>query len=204
MTKEFVIIYPNVRIGSDSVIEEFSIIGTPPNTKDQDKFETFIDCGAKIRTHTVIYAGNSIGRNFHTGNKANIREQCQIGDNVSIGALSVVEHHVKIGNLVRIHSQVFIPEYTIIEDNVWIGPNVVFTNSKYPNSPNSKKNLKGCYIKKNVIIGANCTILPGITISEKAVIGAGAVVTKDVKSKTVVAGNPAKIINNIDNLPYSI
>ena len=80
----------------------------------------------------MIYAGNVIGRNFQTGNKVNIRESNRIGDNVSVGTLSVIEHHVEIGNNVRIHTQVFIPEFSVLEDGCWIGPNVVFTNAKYP------------------------------------------------------------------------
>ena len=113
-----------------------------------------------------------------------------------------MEHHVKIGNGVRIHTQVFIPEFSILEDESWLGPNVVITNAKYPKSPNAKKELKGAYIKKRAIIGANSTLLPGITIGEQAIIGAGSVVIKDVPAKHVVAGNPAKIINKINNLPY--
>ena len=94
--------------------------------------------------------------------------------------------------------------YCVLEDNVWIGPNVVFTNAKYPNSPNAKNELKGCYVEKNAIIGANSTILPGIRIGSRAVVGAGSVVTRDVPPGTVVAGNPARIINKIDRLPYDV
>ncbi len=91
-----------------------------------------------IRSHTVIYAGNTIGRNFQTGNKVNIRESNRIGDNVSVGTLSVIEHHVEIADNVRIHTQVFMPEFSVLEEGCWIGPNVVLTNAKYPLSPGVK------------------------------------------------------------------
>lgn len=193
-------IYPNVKLERNCIIEDFVIIGTPPKGYDAGELETVIGNNALIRSHTVIYAGNKIGKNFQTGNKANIREFNEIGDNVSVGTLSVVEHHVKIGNGVRIHTQVFIPEFTTLEDECWIGPNVVITNAKYPKSPSAKQELKGAYIKKFAIIGANSTLLPGIIIGEHAIVGAGSVVTKDVPTHTVVVGNPAKVIKQVGEI----
>lgn len=202
MINKTAILYPNVQLGKNCTIEDFVIIGSPPKNYKAGELETIIGDNAVIRSHSVIYAGNKIGVNFQTGNKANIRELNDIGDYVSIGTLSVVEHHVKIGNGVRIHTQVFIPEFTVLEEECWIGPNVVITNAKYPKSINVKEELKGAYIKRNAIIGANSTLLPGITIGEYALIGAGAVVTKDVSKRCIVTGNPAVIINKINNLPY--
>ncbi len=200
MISKKAVIHPNVKLGKNCIIEDFVIIGAPPKDSFAGEIETIIGDDSIIRSHTVIYAGNRIGNNFQTGNKANIRELNEIGNNVSIGTLSVVEHHVKIGNSVRIHTQVFIPEFTILEDECWLGPNVVITNAKYPKSPNVKKELKGAYIKKQAIIGANSTLLPGITIGEHAFIGAGSVVIRDVPDKCVVAGNPAKIIKDISDI----
>ena len=109
---------------------------------------------------------------------------------------------MKIGNNVRIHSQVFVPEYSVLEDNAWLGPNVVLTNAKYPFSPGAKENLKGPIIREGAIIGANSTILPGVVIGQNALVGAGSVVTRDVPGNGVVVGNPARLIKNISSLPY--
>jgi acetyltransferase-like isoleucine patch superfamily enzyme len=195
-------IYLNVKLGKNCIVEDFVIIGAPPRGHHAGELQTVIGDNAVIRSHTVIYGGNKIGSNFQTGNKANIRELNEIGNNVSIGTLSVVEHHVKIGNNVRIHTQAFIPEFTILEEECWIGPNVVITNAKYPNSPTTKKELRGPIIRKGAIIGANATLLPAVIIGEHALVGVGAVVTKNIPAGAVVIGNPAKIINAIDNLPY--
>ncbi len=189
------IIYPGVKLGKDAIIEDFCIIGAPfKGRKDE---ETIIGDYAVIRSHTVIYAGNMIGSNFQTGNKANIRELNIIGDNVSIGTLSVVEHHVKIENNVRIHTQCFIPEFSVLEHDCWIGPNVVITNARFPQSPNVKNELAGALIKEKAKIGANSTLLPGVIVGKNSLVGAGSVVTKNVDEDSIVAGNPARFIRKI-------
>jgi acetyltransferase-like isoleucine patch superfamily enzyme len=195
-------VYAGVELGKDTVIEEYCVIGAPPRGKREGELETKIGFGAHIRSHTVIYAGNIIGERLQTGNKVNIRELNEIGDNVSIGTLSVIEHHVKIGDGVRIHSQVFVPEYTILEEGAWLGPNVVLTNAKYPLSPDVKETLEGPIIKKGAKIGANATLMPGIVVGENALVGAGSVVVKDVPAGAVVIGNPARVIKMVSELPY--
>jgi acetyltransferase-like isoleucine patch superfamily enzyme len=197
-------LYDNVTLGTGSVIEDFCIVGTPPRGKKDGELATVIGDGAVIRSHTVIYAGNVVGRNFQTGNKVNIRESNRIGNNVSVGTLSVIEHHVEIADNVRIHTQVFIPEFSVLEEGCWIGPNVVLTNAKYPLSPGVKDALIGPVIKKGAKIGANSTILPGVIIGENALVGAGSVVVKDVAPGAVVVGNPARVIRHVSELPYSI
>ena len=200
--KETSRILKGVHLGANTVIEDFCVIGAVPRKRVEGELETFIGHSAVIRSHTVIYAGNRIGSSFQTGNKVNIREENEIGDNVSIGTLSVLEHHVKIADNVRIHTQAFIPEFTVLEEDVWVGPNVVITNAKYPLSRGVKESLKGPTIKKGAKIGANATLLPGITVGLNALVGAGSVVTKDVPDGAVVVGNPAKVIKIIGDLPY--
>ncbi len=196
-------IFDNVTLGEGSVLEDFCIVGTPPRGMKDGELATTIGDGAVIRSHTVIYAGNVIGKNFQTGNKVNIRESNRIGNDVSVGTLSVIEHHVEIADNVRIHTQVFIPEYSVLEEGCWIGPNVVFTNAKYPLSPGVKDCLAGPIIRKGAKIGANVTLLPGVVIGENALVGAGSVVVRDVLPGAVVAGNPARIIRQISELPYA-
>src|SRR5262245_44595101 len=95
-------IYAHVSFGSGATVEDFCIIGAPPRGARAGALPTTFGGGALIRSHAVIYAGNTIGRNFQTGNKVNIRESNEIRDDVSIGTLSVIEHLVKIGNNVRV------------------------------------------------------------------------------------------------------
>jgi acetyltransferase-like isoleucine patch superfamily enzyme len=186
-------------ISGEISVGEFCILGEP-----YGNIPLHIKGPATLRSHTVLYMGSTIGSNFITGHHVLVRHNCNIGNNVSVGSSSVLEFCVTIGNNVRIHSHAFIPEYTIIEDDVWIGPRITCTNAKYPKSPGVKHSLKGPVIKKGAIIGANATLLPGITIGENALVGAGSVVTKDIPRGEVWAGNPAKQINMKKNLPYEI
>jgi len=199
-------IYPNVEIGKSVVIGDFVIIGLPAKGTKEGESKTVIGDNSVIRSHTVIYSGNIIGNNFQTGHLVMIREFNRVGDNVSIGTGSDIEHHVKIGNNVRIHSNVFIPEYSVLEDNCWIGPNVVFTNALHPRCPKAKECLKGPIIKKEAKIGANSTLLPGVVVGEYALIGAGSVVIEDVPSYKVVVGNPGELVKDIRELkcPYGL
>lgn len=119
-----------------------------------------------------------------------IREENEIVDDVSIGSGSVVEHHVRIGHRVRLHSNVFVPEFSILKNDCWLGPNVVLTNAKYPRSPRVKEELVGPYIEQGAKIGANATLLPGVRIGRNALVDAGTVVTQNVPAEAVVVGNP--------------
>ncbi|MDH5266241.1 MAG: N-acetyltransferase [Candidatus Bathyarchaeota archaeon] len=123
--------------------------------------------------------------------------KCKIGKNCKIDAFVYVEEGVVIGDNCKIRPFVFIPTGVTIEDDVFVGPNVSFTNDKYPRVKGEWKLLRTT-IKKGASIGANSVVLPGVTIGEDALVGAGSVVTEDVPSRAVVAGNPARIIGHTD------
>ncbi|BFM49633.1 acyltransferase [Marinomonas sp. THO17] len=118
----------------------------------------------------------------------------KIGSNCNVCAHTLIEGDVAIGNNVTIKSGVFVWDGTRIEDNVFIGPNVTFTNDLMPRSKAYPEKFLGITLKRGSSIGANATILPGITIGVEAMVGAGSVVTKDVPDYAIVVGSPAKII----------
>ena len=111
-----------------------------------------------------------------------------IGDNCNICSHCFLENNVKIGNNVTIKCGVQIWDGIIVEDDVFIGPNVTFCNDKYPVSKNKDFNLQGIVVRKGASIGANATILPGVEIGEYSIIGAGAIITKNVSPHELVKG----------------
>lgn len=135
----------------------------------------------------------NIGENTKIWQFCIVLPDAEIGENCNICAHVLIENKVKIGNNVTIKSGVQLYDGVTLEDYVFIGPNVTFTNEKVPRSKtydNSK--IKNTLIKKGASIGGNATVIPGITIGEYALVGAGSVITKDIEKNTVWYGNPAR------------
>jgi len=132
---------------------------------------------------------------------------CEIGDDVKIGTFVEIQKGVKIGNRCKISSHTFICEGVTLEDDIFIGHNVTFTNDRYPRATNGDEQLQtdadwACIrtlVKRGASIGSGTTLLCGITIGEHAMIGAGSVVTKDVPPGAVVAGNPARMFRAVQS-----
>lgn len=194
------IIYPGVEIGDGTRIDPPSIIGKPPRGAKEGERYLRVGINGQIRPFTTLYGGSEIGDNFQTGQGVSIREDNIIGHNVSVGTNSVLEFGNRIGDYSRIHSNCFL-EMVTIGRYVFIGPNVVFTDDPHPmGCPRYKECKGGPIIEDYVRIGANTTILPGVRIGKNSLIGAGAVVTKDVHENSVVVGNPARVIKTVDEL----
>ena len=139
----------------------------------------------------------NIGENTNIWQFCVVFPQAIIGSNCNICAQVLIENEVVIGNNVTIKSGVQIWDGITIEDDVFIGPNATFTNDLFPRSKNPDWKLAKTVIKKRASIGANATILAGVTIGENAMIGAGSVVTKDVPANSVWYGNPARFVREV-------
>lgn len=139
----------------------------------------------------------NIGKNTNVWQYVVVLSEAVIGDNCNICAHSFIENEVKIGNGVTVKCGVYLWDGITIEDNVQIGPNVTFTNDKYPRAKKTFE-LQRTLIKRNASIGAASTILGGVTIGENAMVGAGSLVTKDIPDNELWLGSPAKFIRKID------
>lgn len=128
-----------------------------------------------------------------------ILKGASIGSNCNINCHTFIENDVVIGNNVTVKSGVFLWDGIIVEDDVFIGPNATFTNDKYPRSKQYPALFQKTKLEKGCSIGANATVLGGVTIGQYSIIGAGSVVTRDVPPNVIVTGNPAKIVARIDD-----
>jgi UDP-2-acetamido-3-amino-2,3-dideoxy-glucuronate N-acetyltransferase len=139
-----------------------------------------------------------IGKDTSVWQFAIILKDAIIGEGCNINCHTFIENKVLIGNNVTIKAGVFVWDGITIEDNVFVGPNVTFTNDKYPVSKNKDFKLETTLLKKGCSIGANATILCGITIGENALVGAGSVVTKDIPANELWMGVPAKFVKKVN------
>ena len=148
-----------------------------------------------IHKTSIVSPKTRIGKNTNIWHWSHIRENAEIGENCIIGQNCYIGPGVKIGNRVKIQNNVSIYEPAEIEDNVFCGPSVVFTNVINPRSFIERKNeFKKTTLKEGSSVGANATIVCGIELGKYSFVGAGSVVTKNIKSYSCVVGNPAKHI----------
>ena len=145
-----------------------------------------------------------LGENVQLSNFVNLYG-CSIGDNSKIGTFVEIQKNATVGKYCKIQSHTFICEGVVIEDSAFVGHGVTFINDKYPSAVNKEGKLQSeedwqvipTLVKQGAAIGSGSTILCNVTIGENALVGAGSVVTKDVQSNTVVAGNPARFVRDV-------
>jgi len=158
-----------------------------------------------MNTHQCISTDVRLGRNVKLSQFINLYG-CEIGDETKVGAFVEVQKNARIGSRCKISSHTFVCEGVTIEDCVFIGHGVMFINDLYPRATTATGGLQTeadwhverTVVKKGASIGSGATILANTCIGENAIVGAGAVVTKDVPANTIVAGNPARILRQIE------
>ncbi len=187
-----------VTIEPPYTIDETVELGYPTGRSIMN-FALKIGHGAHLRSGTVIYAGSTIGANFQTGHNVIIREENAIGDQVEIWSNSIIDYGCRIGDQVKIHANVYIAQFTTVEDNVFLAPGVTIANDPHPLCRQCTQE-NGPIIKSGARVGINVTILPGVVIGERSLVGAGTVVTKDVPARAVFFGNPGRVVKGVDDL----
>jgi acetyltransferase-like isoleucine patch superfamily enzyme len=149
--------------------------------------------GARIRSGSVIYGDVSVGDGFQTGHHVMVREHTSMGDHVLLGTNSVIDGHVRVGSFVKIESNCYIPTHVEIGSRIFLGPNVVLTNDRYPLRLRDEYQPEGPTLEDGVTLGAGVVVCPGVRIGTGAFVAAGAVVTQDVPAMTLVVGVPGRM-----------
>ena len=160
--------------------------------------------------YACVAASVKLGKDVKLGKFINLYG-CEIGDESKIGAFVEIQKNASVGRRCKISSHTFICEGVTIEDQVFVGHNVAFVNDSFPRATTATGDLQSAedwvvektLVKKGASIGSGATILANVTIGERAIVGAGSVVTRDVPPDVIVVGNPARILRRIDTAPGS-
>jgi acetyltransferase-like isoleucine patch superfamily enzyme len=199
-----VVIYPGTVIGDGCRIADNAVVGKQPvlSPRSTTKREQLppLELGPEtvVSTGAVVFAGTKIGARVIVGDQACVRERCVIGDDVVVGRGSLIENDTTVGALTKIQADAYITAYSTLEDNVFIAPCVVTTNDNYMGRTEKRHELvRGPTIRRGARVGGGAILLPGVEIGEEAFVGAGAVVLEDVPPRTVVVGNPARVLRSV-------
>ncbi len=199
-----VVVYPGTIIGDGCSIGDNAVLGKQPSlsARSTAKREHLppleLGEGAIVATGATVFAGTRIGARAVVGDQACVRERCVIGDDVVIGRGSLVENDTTIGALTKIQAHAYITAYSTLEDNVFIAPCVATTNDNFMGRTERRRALvKGPTIRRGARVGGAAILCPGVEVGEDAFVGAGAVVVHDVPPRTVVVGNPARVLREV-------
>lgn len=185
-----------VSFGAGTLVDEGALVGYISGRLKERK-PLVIGENARIRFGSVVYEGSTIGPGLETGHGVVIREENQIGAHLSIWNNSTIDYGCWIGNNVKIHTNCYIAQYTTIDDDVFLAPGVTVANDPCPTCTLC---MKGPTLRRGVRVGVNVTLLPHIEIGAQSVIAAGAVVTKDIPPRSLVVGNPGRVVKTIDQI----
>jgi acetyltransferase-like isoleucine patch superfamily enzyme len=188
-----------VKLGTGSVVDPEAVLGYLSPRRGVGT-ELVIGPNARIRSGCVIYAGSRIGTGLEAGHNAIIREQNEIGDYFSIWNNSVIDYGCTIGKNVKVHCGIYVAQFTVIEDDVFLAPGVMIANDYHPGCPESSDCMRGPILEQGCRIGVNTTILPYVRVGAGTLVGSGSVVTKDLPSGVLAYGNPARVHAEIKDL----
>ena len=201
---ETAVVYPGVELGDDVAIGDHAVVGKQPtlgrrSTAAREELPPLVvGDGCAILAGAVVFAGTRLGRGVVVGDQACVRERCELGDEVVVGRGSLVENDTTIGARTKIQAGAYVTAYSTLEEDVFVAPCVVTTNDNFMGRTEARLELmRGPTIRRGARIGGGAVLLPGIEIGEEAFVGAGAVVVRDVAPRTVVVGNPARVLRAV-------
>jgi acetyltransferase-like isoleucine patch superfamily enzyme len=198
------VVHPGTVLGENVQIREYAVVGKQPalsarsTAKREPLAPAVIGDGTIVSTGAVVFAGARLGARVIVGDQACVRERVEIGDDVVVGRGSLVENDTTIGALTKIQADAYITAYSTLEDNVFIAPCVVTTNDNFMGRTERRHELvRGPTIRRGARVGGGAILCPGVEIGEEAFVGAGAVVIRDVPARTLVVGNPARVLRDV-------
>jgi acetyltransferase-like isoleucine patch superfamily enzyme len=201
---ESAIVYPGTVLGEGVKVLEGAVVGKQPTlsprstAKREPLAPAELGDGTIVSTGAIVFAGTRVGARVILGDQSCVRERVTIGDDVVLGRGSLIENDTTVGALTKIQAGAYITAYSTLEDNVFIAPCVVTTNDNFMGRTEARHALlAGPTIRRGARVGGGAVLCPGVEIGEEAFVGAGAVVTRDVPPRTLVVGNPARVLREV-------
>ncbi|HEY4450481.1 MAG TPA: acyltransferase [Solirubrobacteraceae bacterium] len=198
----FVVVHAGTAIGDGCTIEDHAVLGKRPRRSPRSQGEGALDglelgAGARVGAGAVVFAGARIGAEATLGDQSFVRERSSIGPRSAIGRGSVVENDVRVGARVSVQSSVYLTAFTLVEDDVFVGPGVTTTNDDTMGRHPREVPLRGAILRRACRVGGGVVLTPGVEVGEEAFVAAGAVVTGDVPARAVVMGVPARVVREV-------
>ena len=197
-------VYPGTVLGDGVRVLENAVVGKQPvlgrrSTASREPLGPVeIGEGTIVSTGAIVFAGSRVGARVILGDQTCVRERVTIADDVVLGRGSLVENDTTIGARTRIQAEAYVTAHSTLEEDVFIAPCVVTTNDNFMGRTERRHELtEGPTIRRGARVGGGAILCPGIEIGEEAFVGAGAVVTKDVPARSVVVGNPARVLREV-------
>jgi acetyltransferase-like isoleucine patch superfamily enzyme len=198
-----VVVHDGVQIGDGCTIQDGAVLGKPPKLSRHSSAPRttpaplVLEPGAVVCSGAVVFAGAHLGADVIVGDQAHVRERAAIGPGTVIGRGSAIDNDVRIGARVRVQTNVYLTAFSVVEDDVFVGPGATTTNDNTMARHSPEMALRGATLRRACRIGGGAVLVPGVEVGEEAFVAAGAVVTRDVAPRTVVVGVPARPVRDV-------
>jgi UDP-2-acetamido-3-amino-2,3-dideoxy-glucuronate N-acetyltransferase len=198
----YVVVHAGTVIGDGCAIEDHAVLGKRPRLARHSGARgevRALELGARasVGAGAVVFAGASVGPDVILGDQTFVRERACIGEGSVIGRGSVVDNDVMLGARVRVQTNVYLTAFTLIEDDVFVGPGTITTNDDTMARHGEETPVRGATLRRACRVGGGAVLTPGVEIGEEAFVAAGAVVTRDVPARAVVMGVPARVVREV-------
>ncbi len=198
----YVVVHDGAVIGDGCIVEDHAILGKRPRLAGRssargDVGRLVLGERVTVCAGAIVFAGASIGEGAILGDQAFVRERSTVAPGSVVGRGSVVDNDVSIGARVRIQTNVYLTAFSVIEDDVFVGPGAMTTNDDTMARHGSAYALRGATLRRACRVGGATVLTPGVEIGEEAFVAAGALVTRDVPARAVVMGVPARVVREV-------
>jgi acetyltransferase-like isoleucine patch superfamily enzyme len=198
----YVVVHEGTVIGAGCSIEDHAVLGKRPRLARNSSARGEVGAlrladRVSVGTGAVVFAGASISADAILGDQAFVRERASVGERSVIGRGSVVDNDVQVGARVRVQTGVYLTAFTVVEDDVFVGPGALTTNDHTMSRHGPETPTIGATLRRACRVGGGAVLTPGVEIGEEAFVAAGAVVTRDVPARAVVMGVPARVVREV-------